>query len=101
MRRILLLVCLCSSLPAAVPAGQRVATRMRHVTFHVGHGVDVQVIDLAGHLLSTTARPPVFDNVASYMIAIDSARIAMTPESLTNLMNNHVFGEHAPLRNIK
>ncbi len=63
--------------------------------------MDVQVLDLAGHLLSTTAGPPVFDNVGSYVLAIDSARIAMTPESLTNLMNNHVFGEHAPIRNVK
>ena len=44
---------------------------------------------------------PVFDNVSSYLLAVDAARVAMTPESLTNLMNHHVFaGEHAPIKNV-
>ena len=93
---------MCLSLAApAVPADQRVATRMKNVVFHVGEGVEVRVVDLAGHLLSTTNSAPVFDNVSSYVVAVDAARVAMTPESLTNLMNHHVFaGEHAPIQNV-
>ena len=101
MRRLALSLLLCLGLPAAVPADQRVATRMRNVVFRVGDGVEVRVIDLAGHLLSTTNSAPVFDNISSYVVAVDAARVAMTPESLTNLMNHHVFsGEHAPIKNI-
>ena len=101
MQRILFLMVACMSLSAAVPADQRVATRMRHVVLRMGQGIDVRIDDLAGHLLSTTAAPPVFDDVSSYVVAIDAARVAMTPESLTNLMNNHVFaGADAPIKNI-
>jgi hypothetical protein len=48
MRRIALSLLLCLGLPAAVPADQRVATRMRNVVFRVGDGVEVRVIDLRG-----------------------------------------------------
>jgi hypothetical protein len=82
-----LLMCLGLATPA-VPAGQSVATRMKNVVFHIGDGVEVRVIDLAGHLQSTTNGAPVFDNISSYVLAVDAARVAMTPESLTNLMNH-------------
>src|SRR4029450_13338167 len=91
MRRIALSLLLCLGLPAAVPADQRVATRMRNVVFRVGDGVEVRVIDLAGHLLSTTNGAPVFDNVSSYVVAVDAARVAMTPETPTNLMKQNAF----------
>ena len=95
-----LLMCLGLATPA-VPAGQSVATRMKNVVFHIGDGVEVRVIDLAGHLQSTTNGAPVFDTISSYVLAVDAARVAMTPESLTNLMNHHVFaGEHAPIKNV-
>jgi hypothetical protein len=96
------LTLLCCTLPTAVPADQRVATRMRNVVLRVGEGVELRVVDLAGHLLSTSAAPPVFDNVSSYVVSIDAARVAMTPDSLTNLMNNHVFAtERSPIKNVK
>jgi hypothetical protein len=101
MRFLALTMLLCFGVPAVVPAEQRVSTRMRNVGFRVGNGVELRVIDLSGHLLSTSARPVVFDDVSSYLVSIDAARVAMTPESLTNLMNNHVFaGEHAPIKNV-
>jgi hypothetical protein len=103
MHRFVLVLLICMGLAApAVPAEQRTATRMRNVVFRVGEGVELRVEDLAGHVLTTSAAPPVFDNVSSYLISIDAARVAMTPESLTNLMNNHVFaGEHSPIKNVK
>jgi hypothetical protein len=101
MRRILLTLA-CISLLAAAPANVPVAARMRHVVLHVGNGVTVRVDDLAGHLRSLTAGPPVFDRVDSYVMEIDAARVAMTSESLTNLMNNHVFaGKDAPIKDVK
>jgi hypothetical protein len=71
----------------------QVAARMRNVVFHVGRGVELRVDELSGHLVSTTSSPPVFDDVRSYRIDIDTARVAMTPQSLSNLLNNHVFAD--------
>jgi hypothetical protein len=76
---------------------------MRNVVFHLGHGVVLRVDDLSGRLVSTTPdKPPVFDDVNAYRIEIDSARVSMTAESLTNLMNNYVFAyEGAPLTDLR
>src|SRR5437899_3644663 len=83
--------------------GQTVATRMRNVIFHLGHGIALRVDDLEGQLVSTAAgRPPTFDDVSAYSVRIDSGRTSMTPESLTNLMNNYVFAyADAPLKDLR
>jgi hypothetical protein len=80
-----------------------VRTRMQHVNFHLGHGVELQVSALSGRLVSTSMRqPPTFDDVGSYVLEIESARVAMTPASLTNLMNNVVFASgDTPIKNLK
>jgi hypothetical protein len=102
MWRATLLALAWLSLAAAAAAPQRVATHMRHVLFHFGSGVELRVDDLVGHLTSRSARPVNFDDVRSYVVDIDSGRIAMTPESLTNLMNGYVFaGPDAPFKNVK
>ena len=102
MWRIYLITLSWLSLTAASGAVPQVATRMRHVNFHLGGGVELRVDDLAGHLVSRTSGPPVFDNVKSYIVSIQAGRVAMTPESLTNLMNNYVFASaDAPLKNIR
>jgi hypothetical protein len=83
--------------------GHVVATRMRNVVFHLGHGISLRVDDLSGQLVSTHPdQPPVFDDVAAYVVKIDSGRMSMSAESLTNLMNNCVFAyADAPLKNLK
>jgi hypothetical protein len=74
---------------------------MSHVHLHVGNGVELQIEDLSGRLLGVGGNPPTFDDVRAYIVDIDSARVMMTPESLTNLMNNHVFAAaNAPIRNV-
>jgi hypothetical protein len=101
MRRVIPIVLLCcwsSSLHAAEP----VATRMRHVVFHLSKGIEMRVDDLIGRLMSAGSGPPVFDDVNSYVVDIQSARVSLTAESLTNLMNNYVFAApDAPLRKLK
>jgi hypothetical protein len=103
MRRALIVVLLCSPehLDAAGNAG--VATRMQNVLFHLDKGVELHVRTLSGQLVSAAAgTPPVFDDVNSYVLEIDSARVSMTPESLTSLMNNVVFADaDAPIRKLK
>jgi hypothetical protein len=102
MWRMSLFVLSWLSLAAASSPAPPVATRMRHVVFHLGPGIELRVDDLAGHLISKTANPVLFDDVKSYVVDIQSARVAMTPASLTNLMNNYVFASpDAPFKNIK
>lgn len=88
-----------TALPDAVP----VATRMRNVNLHIGHGIELLVDDLNGRMLSRVpGAPPVFDDLDSYVLEIDAARVSMTADSLTNLMNNFVFAyPRAPLTNLK
>jgi hypothetical protein len=76
---------------------------MENVNFHVGHGVELHVLFLTGRLAGATpGMVPTFDDVSSYMIEIDSARVSMTAGSLTNLMNNVLFaGPNAPVRDLK
>jgi hypothetical protein len=75
---------------------------MENVNFHVGHGVELRVYHLTGRLASATpGKVPTFDDVNSYVIEIESARVSMTAGSLTNLMNNVLFaGPSAPIKNM-
>jgi hypothetical protein len=96
----LILLCWCTS--AGARAAEPVAARMRHVVFHLGKGIEMYVDDLNGHLVGTASGPPAFDDVSSYLVEIESARVSLTAESLTNLMNNYVFSAaDAPLKKLK
>jgi hypothetical protein len=88
---------------AARAFGEPVAARMHNVIFHVADGVELNVADLSGRIQPRSpAKLPVFDDLNSYVLEIDSARMSMTPVSLTNLLNNHVFADPgAPLKNLK
>ena len=89
-------------MPLSSAAAEPVATRMRHVVFHLGNGIEMRVDDLNGSLVSASSGPPVFDDVNSYVVEIQSARVSLTPESLTNLMNHYVFaGDNSPLKKLK
>jgi hypothetical protein len=89
------------SAPTSHRKAEPVVTQMRNLVFHIGRGVELRVDELVGHLVSTTGSPPVFDDVRSYRIDIESARVAMTPQSLTNLLNNHVFAApNAPIKKL-
>jgi hypothetical protein len=57
---------------------------------------------LQGALVSTQAgAPPSFDDVHSYRLRIDAGEIAMTPASLTSLLNRKVFNyQGAPITDV-
>lgn len=82
---------------------QAVATRMRNVNLHIGMGIEVHIEDLGGRMSSRLPGTlPVFDDPDSYVIDIDDARLSMTAESVTHLMNNYVFAyPGAPFTNLK
>ncbi len=92
--------------PIATDArNEAVATRMHNIVFHLDKDVELRVDDLSGHLVSNVANKPA--HYPSTMCSrtcwtIDSARVAMTPESLTNDLNNFVFAANdAPFRKLK
>jgi len=103
MVRICSIALALAALSVANAADRPVSTRMRNLVFHLGHGVELRVDDLAGQLVSRVAgKPPSFDDVNGYLFDIDSARVSMTAQSLSNLMNNYVFDyPDAPLKNLK
>jgi hypothetical protein len=95
-----LLVVLIPAMSFAAGSDQ-VQVRMENVNFHVGHGVELRVLYLTGRLASISpGKIPTFDDVNSYVIEIDSARVSMTAASLTSLMNNVLFAApDAPIKN--
>jgi len=79
-----------------------------HATFenvhlHVGYGAVLEVRHLEGALLTTDAnRPPVFDDQRSFALRVDSGQMAMTPASLTALLNGHVLAfEGSPMSDVE
>jgi hypothetical protein len=76
---------------------------MENVNFHVGRGVELRVLHLTGRLASATpGTVPTFDDVNSYVIEIESARVSMTAAALTSLMNNVLFaGPNAPVKDMR
>jgi hypothetical protein len=69
-----------------------VESEMRNVDFHVDDQVILNISYLRGQLRGTRANePPWFDDPTSFDIAIDSAVVAITPSSLTALLNKYVF----------
>ena len=76
---------------------------MRNVHLHVDDGIVLAIERLRGEMISRTAgRPPVFDDQRSYVLKVSSATMSIDMQSLSTLMNRHVFGyEGAPLKDLK
>src|SRR4051812_38006343 len=84
---------------AAAPRPVEVAIAMHGVHLHLTDGIALDVADLQGVMTSRTAgTPPIFDDPRSYVLRLTTADLAMDMASLTNLMNQQVFGyQGAPL----
>ncbi|MGQ0639333.1 MAG: hypothetical protein ACT4P6_00950 [Gemmatimonadaceae bacterium] len=77
-----------------------VESEMRNVDYHVDQTVVLNIAYLRGTLRSTRPNEaPWFDDPTSFDIVIDSAVVAITPASLTALLNTYVF--HYPGADIK
>src|ERR1051326_7186572 len=79
-----------------------VEIQMRNVDFRLARDIVLEVRNLRGQLRRTKPEVPVtFDDSDSFSVNIDSARVAIAPESLTALMNSYVLAyEGAPIRNV-
>ncbi len=69
-----------------------VESEMRNVDYRVDENVTLKISYLRGTLRSTRPNePPWFDDPTSFDFALDSAVVAITPQSLTALLNTYVF----------
>jgi hypothetical protein len=87
----------------SAPAVRPVQIEMRNVHLHVDDGIVLDVEKLRGEMISRSKdHPPVFDDGRSYLLNVSSGSMAIDMQSLTVLMNRHVFGyEGAPLKDLK
>lgn len=91
-------------LAAAEPkAAEPVDIQMRNVNFRIAHDIVLEVRALRGQLRRTKPETPVtFDDSSSFLVDVDTAEVAIGPESLTALMNSYVMAyEGAPIKNLR
>jgi len=75
----------------------------RNVVLHVTNNVTLEVRYLDGALVGKPPTDiPVFDDQGSFTLRIDSAELALSPQSLTRLLNDHVFARKgSPLTDLE
>jgi len=90
------------SAPKRGASGSDVAIQMKNVDFRIADDIVLEIRALRGALKPSQAGEPVtFDDVGSFNVAVDTAEIAVTPESLGALMNSYVLGyEGSPIRDV-
>jgi len=77
--------------PPSKPNGG-VSVAFRNAYLRMGEGIVLEVRHLEGALVSTKPGSlPVFDDLHSYQLRVESGEVAMTTASLTRLLNQHVF----------
>jgi uncharacterized protein YpmS len=94
---------LTATVAAAAPKpSEPVQTQMRNVNLHVDEQTILNVRSLRGSLVSTKdGEPPVFDDKNSFVVRIDSAEIAISVASLSQLLNGYVFHyDGSPLKKL-
>ena len=80
-----------------------VSVDFQNVHFRLGPGIVLEVRHLQGALIALRpGLPPIFDDVSSYSLRVDAGEVAMTPASLTALLNTRVFNyEGAPITDVE
>ena len=96
--------------PAEQPAPQAqdsghagaVQIQMRNVNFRLARDIVLEVRTLRGELQRTKPEVPVtFDDPESFIVKIDAAQVAISPASLTALMNSYVLAyDQSPIKNV-
>ena len=92
-----------SPAPQPVPTNWRgVKTEMRNVMFHLTNKSAAHLETLSGELWPTGKNNmPVFDDKNSFEVRISSAKVSISPQALSEIMNSYVFARSdAPLRDI-
>lgn len=88
--------------PGQTAAPGAVRAEMRGVLFRIDPEVALEIRALAGSLVPTQeGEAPYFDDPTTFALAIDSAEIALAPESLAAIMNRDTFAyDGAPLSDL-
>jgi len=79
-----------------------IEVQMRNVNLHLDQFIILEIRSLSGQMVPTSVSKPVtLDDVNSFMTRIDSAEIAFSAKSLSDLLNRYVFAyPGAPLKEI-
>jgi len=89
--------------PREPGSGGAVRAEMKGVDLRLDESTVMEVRWLRGELLPTQkGRPPWFDDPGTFKVKIDAGEIALTPASMSALMNNYVFNyPKAPVSDVK
>jgi len=89
--------------PPVPPERETTRLVMKHVRLRQADTFFVDVRHLLGLMLpAKQGGVPVFGDATSYEVHVQDAEVAMSAESLTGLLNNHVFAyEDSPLRQLR
>jgi hypothetical protein len=100
---LVLLVLLPVALHAQGEKDKDVAVQMRHVDFHVDSTIVLRIDYLRGELQPTSPEhSPYFDEKTSFRLNVDSARIAVAPQTLGDLLNRYTFSyPGSPLKHLE
>ncbi len=83
-------------------AGATVQTVMRHVDFHVDRSIILHIDSLRGELRPVKPPFPILEDKASFVLRIDTGRIALSTSGLSDLLNRYVFSyRNSPLRRVR
>jgi hypothetical protein len=78
-----------------------VEVQMRNVNLHFDQSIMLEIRRLRGQYLPTGSQSASFDDLNSFVTRIDSAEIAMSARSMSDLLNRYVFNyPGTPLKNI-
>jgi len=89
--------------PSDPHSGGAVRAEMKGVDLRIDPSTVMEVRWLHGELLPThEGKPPWFDDPSTFQVKIDAGEIALTPASMSALMNNYVFNyPKAPVSDIE
>src|SRR5437016_2774850 len=88
--------------PAKPSSGKPVEVQMHNVMYHFQDNVAVHIRRLGGELISAAnAQFPVFDDKNSFTLHIVAAEMAITVQSMANVLNQYAFVRNdAPIKDV-
>ena len=91
--------CPSSALDGKDAPEHAVEVQMQNVMYHYADNIAVHIRKLHGHLVPLKGDLPIFDDKNSFSLQIGSAEIAISVQSLANVLNTVVFAQSdAPLK---
>src|SRR5690348_2365442 len=88
--------------PSPGTPNNAVQVRMRNIVYHFSDNITVHIRSVHGEIVPAGNNPfPVFDDKNSFILKIAGGVIAITPASMTNVINAHIRkSPESPIKNI-